>query len=204
MKYFGENLTCNSKSEISKNAIAILKKQVFGTIWNILYKRDLLNNLRFDETITKGHEDIIFNLEVLKNASSLVAIKEPYYFHFIRKNMSTSAQTHEESIVALIKANNKIASYVRSYLCDYDRFEYITLQGEYIRTVATYCVKLGKAYHEFSDLLGALDFINQEVGLFNVIINIKNKDFLSYYCLKMKLFRIYYYMLQIYYAKKGI
>lgn len=202
IKSFGENIICKTRSSLLENSISIIKNKTIGTIWNILYRRKLIKSIRFDEKSKKGHEDIIFNIEVLSRASSLVSIKKPYYFHFIRKNMSTSARFHTESIGALTKANNCISVFVKDIVRDYDSCEYINLQGEYIRTLATYSIRLNNNYRSFKRNIELLSYIKQGVNLL-VTLRMFNKDVFSFYCLEKRYFRLFYIVLKVYKSTKG-
>ena len=58
------------------------------TVWGKLYKKELLDNVKFTDTKFVGNEDALFNLEVFQNIKKAVYLNKPFYHY--RKNNSNS------------------------------------------------------------------------------------------------------------------
>lgn len=59
-------------------------KMFVGALWNKVYKSNLFNNIRFDESI-KINEDILINYELFKKSRKSIFIDEPKYNYFERE-----------------------------------------------------------------------------------------------------------------------
>lgn len=193
---FGKKYSFFNKNDLNKDIAKIIKSGVLGTVWNILYKKELIDNIRFDEELKKGHEDIIFNLDAIKKANSLITIDKILYYHYIRKSMSTSASFHVETIEALKKANNKISELYKNMASKIDRNDYIKLQGEYIRVYATYLVHLDESFQQFKNKMDDLDFNSKKFHFYELCFGM-NKDAISYYCLEHNKKLLLYWLIKI-------
>lgn len=193
---FGKKYSIFNKIDLDKNIASIITSGVLGTVWNILYKKELVENIRFDEDLKKGHEDIIFNLKVIQRAKSLVSTDDILYYHFIRKSMSTSASFHPETIEALRRANNKISELCKNIMNKIDRNDYIKLQGEYIRVYATYLVHLDESFQQFKNKMDDLDFNSKKFHFYELCFCM-NKDTISYYCLEHNKKQFLYWLIKI-------
>ena len=69
----------------------LFKQELINAIWNKLYSADTIknNNLRFAENICVG-EDLLFNLEYIKNCECFSLIKAPLYYY---QNTNSSSLT---------------------------------------------------------------------------------------------------------------
>ncbi len=192
---FGSNISFTDKQEIEKNTAKILKSGILGTVWNILYRRELIGKTRFNENLKKGHEDIIFNIEIYQKTSSLIASDEVLYYHYIRKAMSTSAGYHEETVDALKIANDKIYEMCNEVIDKINKYDYVELQGEYIRTYTTYLVHLGNSFEEFKNKLIGFCYIQVNFTLKELLKN-RSKDALCFYCLSHNKVHLIYYLIK--------
>ncbi len=61
-------------------------------VWNTFYRRDFLQDIRFDENCRFGLEDFLFNAEVYAHNAGAVFDPAPFYRHYERSD-STSAAT---------------------------------------------------------------------------------------------------------------
>ncbi|PLS01116.1 glycosyltransferase family 2 protein [Neobacillus cucumis] len=61
-------------------------------VWNKLYRAEIIRNnrIRFDESITRS-EDVLFNLDYIKNANRFSFIKEPLYI-YNRSNVNSTSK----------------------------------------------------------------------------------------------------------------
>lgn len=180
---YGKDIEIYDRDTLEEYTAKVLKAGMLGTVWNILYKRELIGKTRFDEKQRNGHEDIIFNIEIYKKANSLIASKEIFYYHYIRKAMSTSATYHKETVEALKIANNKVYEICVAVFEKICISDYIDLQGEYIRTYSTYLVHLGYTYSELKRKLNELNYIHIKFGKRDLIMH-RNKDALCFFCLQ--------------------
>ena len=65
-----------------------------NAVWNKLYRRDLIGNLRFPVGVIHG-EDLIFNLEYLIRCDSAVLIDAPLYHYYMRQGSVTNSFFNE-------------------------------------------------------------------------------------------------------------
>lgn len=193
---YGKNLIIKNRDELKKEMINILKTGVVGTVWNVLYRRDLIGDIRFDEKITKGHEDIIFNINILRRASSIMCNDNILYYHYIRKSMSTSAGYHKEMLEAIKIANNQLCNLCLEVIDSTKRLDYINLQGEYIRGYSTYCNHLNISFKEYKKAIKELNYIPVKFS-FIELIKFKSKDAFSFYCRKNEFLWLHYYIIKL-------
>lgn len=180
---YGKNISLADKYEVENNTARVLKSGILGTVWNILYRKDLIGETRFDENLKKGHEDIIFNIAIYQKTTSLIASSEILYYHYIRKSMSTSAEFHEETIDALKIANDKVYEICNRNVDKLNKYDYIELQGEYVRTYTTYLVHLNKSFLEFKKKLSSLCYIPMDFTLAEFLGH-RGKDALCFFCVR--------------------
>lgn len=65
-----------------------------NAVWNKLYRRDLIGNLRFPAGVIHG-EDLIFNLKYLIGCESAVLIDAPLYHYYTRPGSVTNSVFNE-------------------------------------------------------------------------------------------------------------
>ena len=84
-------------------------RRSLGAVWTGLYKRSFLkkNNIKFDESMKFGAEDLFFNLNVLSNSPSVVLNPQIYYNWIKRQTHSTSAKFDENWLCSMTKCVNK-------------------------------------------------------------------------------------------------
>lgn len=95
----GENLSrvFNGTGKIyiqsqKETLVSLLKADLFEpSIWNKLYRREVIKNIKFDTTI-KFNEDLLFNVEAFKNANKIVFEDLPLY-KYIYNPLSASRST---------------------------------------------------------------------------------------------------------------
>lgn len=71
-----------------------LEKNILHYVWNKLYRKEVLREVYFDETVKVG-EDLLFNIEVLKNVSRLKCTESVYYNHIWFNDNSITLKYHE-------------------------------------------------------------------------------------------------------------
>lgn len=83
-------------------------------VWNAFYRRNVLENIRFDENCRFGLEDFLFNAEIYAHNASAAFDPTPFYRHYERFD-STSAATiravvsRSQTLPAWIKAEYRAA-----------------------------------------------------------------------------------------------
>lgn len=87
----------------------------FIVAWNKLYKRSVVNNLKFKKG--KIHEDEFIMHHVYGECTKIVTLEKSYYYYLIR----------DTSITGVVKGNVKQLDYVESYL---DRIDYFHDNGK--------------------------------------------------------------------------
>lgn len=79
--YVNENVNYIDKSFVisSEKAIEwIYSNKIFGAVWNKIYNRNLLEKLKFNESIWYG-EGMLFNLQALQLVDKVVVGNQPIY-----------------------------------------------------------------------------------------------------------------------------
>lgn len=85
----------------------LYQKNFFNSIWDKLYKREFIIDL-FDETISLG-EDLIFNLNYLKQGKKIAVLKECLY-NYIRGNSDSLSSKYRENMFDIILNTYKITN----------------------------------------------------------------------------------------------
>lgn len=104
-----------------------------GSLWNKLYRSELLNELTFDEDI-KINEDILFNFQVFLRAERIVFADDTKYNYIVHK---------DESACFVIPDLKKVSD-----SCKVNRFMYESVQDTTHRTIAAerYAHSLSRYY----------------------------------------------------------
>lgn len=84
----------------------ILPKKFYGFLWNKLLKKDIIANLRFDESIIKG-EDSLFLCQYILNCNSIVLYDIPLY-HYRIDSVSISRSKFNEKKMSVLEAYSRI------------------------------------------------------------------------------------------------
>lgn len=83
------------KSKMIKSDDVIIKECIMGALWRILFKKELVQDVSFNENTIIG-EDLVFLCEVLRNESCKFAlVNEPLYIY--RENPKSAL--HKQSIL---------------------------------------------------------------------------------------------------------
>lgn len=184
-------------NEIRENLLEILGSMALGCVWNILYKKAILNEIRFNEEYKRGHEDFMFNLSVLLRTNVVCALPKVGYIHIVRENMSTSAKVYRETIPAMVDASNRVFELIK--LCELDvkdkEKEIISVHGREVRCCLAYAVKAGLTYSEFQVVAEKLQAIS--LHTVNQISCVDWKNQLIYKLLLKKKLKVLYFILRI-------
>ena len=193
---FNKQFYLKNQTEVKKNFFNLLKANTLGTVWNILYTRQSIGDVRFNTEYKKGHEDINFNLDLLSNVNGIYSSSKILYYHYVRKVMSTSAHSHVGSLKAMKDANNKIALFFKEnkIVLGDQEVQYMDIQGEYLRTYAMTCIKCKVPLKEFQQRIQLLNINNVCLPHFKY----KNKNIFVYHMCMREKYRRLYYALRIY------
>lgn len=85
--------------DYAEGMLHFIKGDLFtGALWNKVYKRTIIETLRFDETI-KINEDVLFNYFAFKRARKTIFIDKPLYHYYERRNASTKRTKSQKKIL---------------------------------------------------------------------------------------------------------
>lgn len=87
----------NSYENGKKNDFSIVSEELyihrlFPVVWNKLYKRNIIGDVRFNEEISIG-EDVIFNMDIIKKGIKTSIVEEALYFYYQNDGSLTRAYT---------------------------------------------------------------------------------------------------------------
>lgn len=150
-----------SGSEIKTHILEILESTALFCIWNILYRRDVLETLRFDTRYKRGHEDFSFNMDVIACVNTICAVAEPLYVHIVRQSLSTSAKIYQDAVPAMVDTYNKAFDLIQASGIDMNarKGDIIRFLSKQMRSCLAYAVKSGISYQEFVELTGRLQLL---------------------------------------------
>lgn len=128
-------LYCQDQEMIFSNnkevTIDFLGRGMSGTIWDKLYKKELLEDLQFDEKYNKN-EDTLFVLEVVKKANTFVRIGLPLYHYTYKKSDSLTSSFSLEKDYNLLLYLDSVYAFVFDNYPDLDiflyKFEFVLLR----------------------------------------------------------------------------
>lgn len=88
------------KNKIYEYMFNVDNKNRISTIWNCIYKREIIlnNNIKFDTYFKHGDEDGMFNFEYLTYCKTIMFSDKSYYHYYIRKNQSTITKKNDNLI----------------------------------------------------------------------------------------------------------
>ena len=184
-KRYSMPIECTEPDESKLFFLKLISNQTASTVWNILYKKTLIDNYKFDETIKKGQEDLCFNLNIVENVNSIKSIDECLYLHYLRSNISTSASFHWETLYAMQGTVKKMSDVIKTISFENDAYT-IQFLGEVLRTYVMYAIKLNVDIKKFKELVNELDFLKVSINK----SQISNKESLVYYLVSKRKTRL--------------
>lgn len=127
-------------------------------IWNKLYKREILDNVRMPKDI-RINEDVVFNVEAFMNASKSYYEDKTFYHYILRKNSASTSKYNYNKLFDSIKVceliiekcndydkdikNAALARYAGAIMRAYKTIRYNRLK-EYYKEIRLYRLKLSK------------------------------------------------------------
>lgn len=110
----------SNRDFIVKNIIdnVVSKNVTYGgiyAVWNKLYKRSFIGNLKFDETRSHG-EDWWFNICLFDKANAMVVINQPLYYYVINTNENSLSNGYNSNqINVLINTYRDYKKFLKKY-----------------------------------------------------------------------------------------
>lgn len=90
---------------------------LFASIWNKLYRRDLIRKL-FHQNISLG-EDMIFNLDYLENCQTVSCIPQCYYYYRQNQNNSLTRNQYQDDFFAIcVYKYERLYQFCKKYNAD--------------------------------------------------------------------------------------
>ncbi|SHL56445.1 Glycosyl transferase family 2 [Fibrobacter sp. UWT2] len=107
----------NSRSELVID-LKYNNNTLFGYVWNHLYRRDVIENLKFDVRFRHGHEDQVFNLCTINHLKGNFVFNEStFYKHYSRLN--SSSKTFDKEINKTIQEDLILFDYEYNFAIKY-------------------------------------------------------------------------------------
>ena len=109
--------------EFVKDYYEIKKSGCFNSIWNGIYSVSFLknNNMRFNENVKHGNEDLIFNYTALEYEPRIYVVKDVLYTHYYRISHSTSTKYYPDQVDTRIDAIEIENRFLDNHKCDKNR-----------------------------------------------------------------------------------
>lgn len=186
-----------STSIKQENILEMLDNNALLCVWNILYKKEVIADVRFDTRCKYGQEDVIFNLNVIKNADIISSVPQALYIHTVREGLSTSFKVYKEVIPVMIESSNKIYEVIEAYdfFQNNTKEKTIKIISKEIRKCLAYSVKAEVSYEEFLGIINKLKYI-PEKNIFK-IKNLDLKTKITYFLLSINRFKLLYIILNL-------
>lgn len=124
--------SCVYSDYTNKEKIKALMTYIYPTAWNKIYKRELLENIKFKKDI--WFEDVEFMLRLFPNINNIGVVKEPLYNYLQRENSITYTFNKKlynfidnmEGIIDYYKQNNLYDEYKEEIEYLYVRYAFAT------------------------------------------------------------------------------
>ncbi len=173
IKYISSNIGDNSSNrELMINAYAV--------IWNKIYRRKLLENIKFKEHMTFC-EDVRFLYMIYSRVNKIGVIKEPLYNYLQRQGSLT--YTYNEKLYQLIESLDDIIDYYKKEK-KFNKYKE-ELEYSYVRYLyATFIKRLAKTKNKKEFKKGVkyvIEKVNNTFPNYKKNKYIKNKSFKSIY-----------------------
>lgn len=82
--------------DIRQEKMNLFYDDVFCCVWDGMYKKEIL--VEFDTSLKMGGEDYLFGLEIYPNLTKIMLRSNVYYYHYIRKGISTSTKYNKNLV----------------------------------------------------------------------------------------------------------
>jgi hypothetical protein len=108
--YTFNNTRLNNKKEVFQS---FLKENICCTVWGKIYKRELFNNVSFNESYN-NHEDELFLYDLIKNCN-VVFLEEKMMYHYSwnKTGSLTNKDTNKKDIEVFVYLLNDVIEYTK-------------------------------------------------------------------------------------------
>lgn len=87
-----------NREDIINHIFYLKDVYVLNCVWDGIFKRQLFENVKFDETYKSGGEDIAVMYDIIAKVNRLALINKIFYHHYIRRGFSTSSKFNLNNI----------------------------------------------------------------------------------------------------------
>ena len=115
------------------------KDGFFTSIWNKLYKREILYDVKFDESIKVG-EDELWLISVMKNGCNFGFLPEPLYHYRLRTDSVSRIVTEHDKQLTVLNAKKQVISHLKENKNAQSAAKAIMYHDCFLMAVQWYCV----------------------------------------------------------------
>lgn len=193
--------------DIINNIFYLKDVNVLNCVWDGLFKRELFDNIKFDETYRSGGEDIAIMYNIITKVNRLVLINKIFYHHYIRRGFSTSSKFNLNNIeskkrlavhmnVMLTKINVDRDNYPLDYTLYLLKFVFFPVIAILSASECTYSIQKKKSIIQemMSSDYTPTYFLKQSIW---DILRKSRKIGLGYFLLKKSLYRLMFLVFSI-------
>ena len=164
----------------------------FNSIWNGIYSTEFLrnNNIRFDEKVKHGNEDLIFNYTALEYDPRIYVVKNVLYTHYYRISHSTSTKYYPDQVetrMAAIEIENR---FLDKHKCRRNRRLIDFEQMRECFRIASQCKERKERNRETNKICSKLAIREWDKTSDNYKLNSAQK--LDWFLFRHELFELYY------------
>jgi len=101
-----------TKNDVIPNIVELMQKRFGSCVWDTMFRKQFLrdNDIWFDSFFRMGGEDYAFIFKCLEHVERFGTNDKVYYYHFIRKNFSTSS-----------KLNPNCVEVQQEFMCNFEK-----------------------------------------------------------------------------------
>lgn len=210
---FSNNTTTYKRNELPIHFLELIATEAFESIWNSLFRTEILINskIKYDETYKHGGEDFDFNIRLYPQIASFTVIPDILYTHIIRTSLSTSAKLYDDILFNFLKQINQINDYTKQFsllnITDKIIYQYLYVYMRRTSSFILYALKMHKKHN--TSIKDGLHLLETNCLLKNRTVSLKylfiRKDmksrlcFLLFYILKYQKLNLLYSFLRLFY-----
>ena len=138
----------NNKDEFIK---LLISGDVPGYLWRLLIKKDITKKIKFKLDLPMA-EDLVFILEILKNANSINKSNEAYYNYFLTENSITRGS---QKYIKNLHNTFMLNKYINDIYKEYENIA----NTKHISEIGLYLLKMHRDGYEENIIKEEFDFI---------------------------------------------
>ncbi|WP_158191809.1 glycosyltransferase family 2 protein [Leuconostoc citreum] len=108
-----EDRTINSRKEFLQAFPALFQSGILYTLWNKLYKKELLDDFQLIFGTEKNGQDYLFNLSVYDKVGSMVLNSNKYYHYVVKRPGAATARFHMDIYYFYKKEQKKLINFLK-------------------------------------------------------------------------------------------